>query len=132
MERFSFRLENILRLKEKLEENRERNFSKRRAELLRIEQEMTETRGKLIAFMRENSYMEGLFTAADIVSIDNYIARFQNRLEGLSEQRSDKKREVAHCMVEDHHISERQACKILCLPRSTYRYRHKLKCINSA
>lgn len=94
MERFSFRLENILRLKEKLEENRERNFSKRRAELLRIEQEMTETRGKLIAFMRENSYMEGLFTAADIVSIDNYIARFQNRLEGLSEQRSDKKREV--------------------------------------
>lgn len=94
MERFSFRLENILRLKVKLEENKERDFSKRRAELLRIEQEMTETRGKLVVFMRENSYREGLFTAADIVSIDNYIARVQNQLEGLSGQRSDKKREV--------------------------------------
>jgi putative transposase len=30
-------------------------------------------------------------------------------------------------MVEEHHVSERQACKIICLPRSTYRYRHKLK-----
>jgi putative transposase len=30
-------------------------------------------------------------------------------------------------MVEEHHVSERQACKVLCLPRSTYRYRHKLK-----
>lgn len=30
-------------------------------------------------------------------------------------------------MVEEHLVSERQACKALCLPRSTYRYRHKLK-----
>jgi putative transposase len=30
-------------------------------------------------------------------------------------------------MVEDHQLSERQACKTLCLPRSSYRYRHKIK-----
>jgi len=30
-------------------------------------------------------------------------------------------------MVQEHHVSERQACKTLCLPRSSYRYRHKIK-----
>jgi putative transposase len=30
-------------------------------------------------------------------------------------------------MVEDHQVSERQACKTLSLPRSSYRYRHKVK-----
>jgi putative transposase len=30
-------------------------------------------------------------------------------------------------MVQEHQVSERQACKTLCLPRSTYRYIHKLK-----
>ena len=30
-------------------------------------------------------------------------------------------------MVEEHQVSERQACKVLCLPRSTYRYRHRIK-----
>ena len=97
MERFSFRLENILRLKKKIEENREREFSKRRAELLRIEQEMIETKGKLIEFMRENTYCEGIFSASDIVAIDNYIARVQGRLEGLSVLKSEKKREVESC-----------------------------------
>lgn len=30
-------------------------------------------------------------------------------------------------MVEEHRLSERQACKTLSLPRSSYRYRHKVK-----
>jgi putative transposase len=30
-------------------------------------------------------------------------------------------------MVLEHQVSERQACKILCLLRSTYRYRHRIK-----
>ena len=30
-------------------------------------------------------------------------------------------------MVDEHQVSERQVCKTLCLPRSTYRYRHKIK-----
>jgi putative transposase len=39
----------------------------------------------------------------------------------------DKKRDVAHYMVEEYLVSERQACRTLCLPRSTYCYRHKIK-----
>jgi len=30
-------------------------------------------------------------------------------------------------MVQEHQVSERQACQTLCLPRSTYRYRHRIK-----
>ena len=94
MEKFSFRLENILRLKKKMEENREREFSKRRAELFRIEKEMSEKKEGLHEFMRENSYNEGVFTASDIIALDNYISRIRSYIDGLSVLRSEKKDEV--------------------------------------
>jgi len=94
VERFNFRLENVLRLKKKIEENREREFSKRNAELFRLEQEMSRKKQKLHDFMNENSYSEGVFTALDIISVDRYITRVRNHLEGLSILREGKKKEV--------------------------------------
>ncbi|HUT64749.1 MAG TPA: flagellar export protein FliJ [Spirochaetota bacterium] len=94
VERFNFRLENVLRLKKKIEENRKHEFSKRSAELFRLEQEMSRKKQKLHEFMNENSYSEGVFTALDIITVDRYITRVQNHLEGLSILREGKKREV--------------------------------------
>lgn len=94
MERFNFRLENVLRLKKKIEENREREFSKRRTEFFRLEQEMSRKKQNLFEFMKENPYKEGIFTALDIISVDRYITKVQNHLEGLSIIREGKKKEM--------------------------------------
>ena len=98
MERFSFRLENVLRLKKKIEENRERDFSRRRAELLRLEQKMTLEKQRLHEFMKDNSRMEGVFSALEIISVDRYITRVQNRIEGLGVLRTEKEKEVQGCL----------------------------------
>lgn len=34
---------------------------------------------------------------------------------------------LVHFMVEEHGVSERQACKALCMPRSSYQYEPKAK-----
>jgi len=94
VERFNFRLENVLRLKKKIEENREREFSKRRTEFFRLEQEMSRKKQNLFEFMKENPYKEGIFTALDIISVDRYITKVQNHLEGLSIIREGKKKEM--------------------------------------
>jgi len=92
--RFSFRLENVLHLRKKMEENTERVFSKKRADLLRVEMEIEKSEGRLVRFMRENSLADGVFTAAYVVAIDNYISREKGRLEGLAILRSEKQQEV--------------------------------------
>jgi flagellar export protein FliJ len=98
LERFSFRLENVLRLRKKIEENQERDFSRKKAELLRIEGEIRETKSKLRDFMRESSYNGKVFTAFDIVSVDNYITRIHRVLEGLSIMQSERKKAVQHSL----------------------------------
>ena len=94
MERFSFRLDNVLRIRKKIEENKERDFSMKKAELLRIEGEIKETRGKLKDFMRDNSYSNREFTAFDIVSVDNYISRIHHIIDGLFIIRDEREKEV--------------------------------------
>ena len=39
----------------------------------------------------------------------------------------DQKREVAQGLIRDHHLSERQACIQVGLPRSTFQYKRKTK-----
>jgi flagellar export protein FliJ len=92
--RFFFRLENVLRLRRKMEENREREFSNKKADLIRVEQEIERTAGHLTRFMRENSRLEGVFSAAEAIGVDNYISREKGRLEGLAVLRSEKQHEV--------------------------------------
>jgi flagellar FliJ protein len=94
VERFSFRLENVLRIRKKIEENKERDFSMKKAELLRIEGEIRETRGKLQDFMRDNTFGSRVFTAFDIVSVDNYINRIQNVIDGLFVIRDEREKDV--------------------------------------
>ncbi|MBN2324917.1 MAG: flagellar export protein FliJ [Spirochaetes bacterium] len=94
MARFSFRLENVLRVRKKMEENTERDFSKKKADLLQVEREIEQTAGHLTRFMRESSKLEGVFTAAEAIGLDNYISREKGRLEGLAVLRSEKQEEV--------------------------------------
>ena len=111
MERFSFRLENVLRIRKKIEENKERDFSMKRAELLRIEGEINETRGKLRDFMRENSYGGRVFTAFDIVSVDNYISRIHHTIDGLFVIRAEREKEVQRSL---NMLTEaRKECKVI-------------------
>jgi len=94
VERFTFRLENILRLRKKMEEGCELDFSRKKAELLKIEGEIRDTKEKLSNFFHDNSYMEGIFTASDIIAVDNYINRVENIIKGLTSMRFEKEDEV--------------------------------------
>ncbi len=102
MARFSFRLEKVLHVRKKMEENTEREFSKKRTDLLRVEQEIEQTAGRLGLFMRENSRVEGVFTAAEVIAVDNYISREKGRLEGLTILRSEKQHEVDRSLAALH------------------------------
>lgn len=102
MARFSFRLENVLHLRKKMEENTEREFSNKKADLLRVEQEIEQTAGRLGLFMRENSRVEGVFTAAEVIAVDNYISRENGHLEGLAVLRSEKQHEVDRSLAALH------------------------------
>ncbi len=94
MRRFYFRLENVLRVRKKLEEGVEREFSKRKAMLLRIEDEIRELGGKLQDFIQEHGNVLGVFTAAEIIAVDNYIARIEHNINRLKERRLDMEVEV--------------------------------------
>lgn len=92
MKRFYFRLENVLRVRKKVEEGVEKEFSRRKAQLLRIEVEIDELGIKLRSFIQENGNMAGVFSAAEMVAVDNYISRIEHSIKRLKEK---------HCQMEE-------------------------------
>lgn len=94
MERFVFRLENVLRLRKKIEEGKELEFSKKKGELVKVEIEMRGTEKKFDTFIHENSHMEGTFSASEIVAVDNYIHKVRGNIEQLKGLRAEREHEV--------------------------------------
>ena len=101
MARFNFRLERVLKLKKRIEESSQREFSKRRAELLRVEREMDDVKEKLREFIEKNPYTEGVFTATEIIWLDNYISKTHRTIEILAGRQKEKEEEVIEAEVVD-------------------------------
>lgn len=99
MARFNFRLERVLKLKKRIEEGSQREFSKRRTELLRVESEMEDVKEKLREFIKKNPYTEGVFTATEIIWLDNYISKSHRTIQNLAEQQKEKEEEVIEALV---------------------------------
>jgi flagellar export protein FliJ len=94
LERFVFRLENVLKLRKKIEEGVQLEFSKKRAELVRVDLEIDGSRDTLTNFVNENLRMEGTFSASEILAVDNYIHRVRGRIRQLRDLRRRKEDEV--------------------------------------
>lgn len=94
MEKFVFRLENVLKLRKKIEERVQLEFAKKRAELVMVDLEIDGSRDTLTNFVNENLWMEGTFLASEILAIDNYIHRVRGRIRQLKDLRREKEDEV--------------------------------------
>jgi flagellar FliJ protein len=92
--RFAFRLENVLRIRKKLEEAAQRKFSRALGELLEAKAKLEKAAERLRAFIREHRIEGGVFTAAEIVMIDNYIALVEKNILDLRAVKEEKEREV--------------------------------------
>lgn len=96
MQRFTFRLENVLRIRRKLEEGVQRDFSRALGMLLRVKAELEGAVSRLRVFIRENRLSEGeTFTAFEIVAIDNYIVLVEREIKRLRAAEKDREEEVA-------------------------------------
>ena len=96
MQRFTFRLENVLRIRRRLEEGVQRDFSRALGMLLRVKAELEGAVSRLRVFIRENRLSEGeTFTAFEIVAIDNYIALVEREIKRLRAVEEDREEEVA-------------------------------------
>jgi flagellar export protein FliJ len=96
--RFDFRLEHVLRFRQREEEAREREFAMQRAQLLSIDGDIQQNRDTLHSFIHENSRSEGTFTVLDIVAVDNYITRLEKTIEALEALRARKEEEVQNVL----------------------------------
>jgi len=94
LKRFYFRLENVLRVRKKIEEGVEREFSRRKAQLLKVEAEIHELGRKLHSFIHENGNMAGVFNAAEMIAVDNYISRIEHNIKKLKEKHKQLEEEV--------------------------------------
>lgn len=94
MRRFTFRLENVLRFRRNQEEEAQREFSLRHAQLQRIDDQLRELRATVGRFVRETSYGEGVFSPLEAVAVDSYIARLAGSIKGLQTVRRQKADEV--------------------------------------
>lgn len=94
MQRFTFRLEHVLRFRMNKEEGVQRELSLRRAQLLRIDGQLRELRSTMSRFVRETGYGEGEFSPLEAVAVDSYIARLAGSIKGLQEVRRRKALEV--------------------------------------
>lgn len=90
MQRFSFRLENVLRIRKKIEEGVQRDFGRALSELMKAEEELNLAVKKLKRFIRENPLNEGVFSAYEIIAIDSYIARIEREIKNLFAVRAEK------------------------------------------
>lgn len=98
MERFVFRLENVLRLRKKIEEGTELEFSKKKAELVKVENEIKDTEKKFGTFIHENSHIEGTFTAFEIVAVDNYIHKVRDKIKQLNGRRVEREQQAIEAL----------------------------------
>jgi flagellar FliJ protein len=94
LERFVFRLENVLKLRKKIEERVELEFSKKRAELVKVDLEINGSKDTLRNFINDNLRIEGTFSADQVVAVDNYIHRIRGRIRQLNDLRQEKESEV--------------------------------------
>jgi flagellar export protein FliJ len=92
--RFAFRLDNVLRIRKKLEEAAQRDFSRALGEQLEAGRRLEAAAGELKAFVRENRLESGVFTASEIVMIDNYVALVRKKIVALRAEREEKERET--------------------------------------
>jgi flagellar export protein FliJ len=93
--RFYFRLENVLNIRRKQEEGVQRQFALRRAELLKIENNINDMGDKMHRFMAQNQISEGSFTVMEVLAVDNYISRLEIEIRGLEMLRKEKEEEVS-------------------------------------
>jgi flagellar FliJ protein len=100
LERFTFRLENILKLRKKTEERSQLEFAKRRAVLLKVQREIEKSREKFQSFIRKNPFRQGTFTVTEIIAVDNYISKSRGKLEELDSLKQEKQQEVSAAMEE--------------------------------
>lgn len=96
---FYFRLENILKLRERIEQNKLIDFSRKRQKLLELERELSAQAGKLSDFIRDNHF-EGIFTASEIMAVDNYIYRLRKKIDQLRENLRKREEEARIALQE--------------------------------
>ena len=94
MEKFVFRLENVLKLRKKIEEGIELDFAKKKAELVKVDLEIEGSNSTLSNFVSENLRIEGTFSAREMLAIDNYIHRVRGTIRKLKNLRREKEDEV--------------------------------------
>ncbi len=111
MQRFTFRLENVLRFRMNKEEGVQRELSLRRAQLLRIDGQLRELRSTMSRFVRETGYGEGEFSPLEAIAVDSYIARLAGSIKGLQEVRRRKALEVDRFM--ELLVEARKARKVI-------------------
>jgi flagellar export protein FliJ len=92
---FVFRLERVLKYRKKLEEEAQRDFSKKRRELMQIMHHIDEEREKLGNFVKDYSLKEGVFSAFELVAVDNYISRSHGMIQKLKDREKVKAGEVS-------------------------------------
>jgi len=95
MARFYFRLENVLKLREKIEQNKLLEFSRKRRRLLELEKELESQAGKLSDFIKNNSIADGIFTVSELVAMENYMYRIRLKINELKEHIKKKEQETA-------------------------------------
>ena len=98
MRRFTFRLENVLNIRRKQEEGVQRQFGMRRAELMKIENDINDLGDKMHRFMAQNQIGEGSFTVMEVLAVDNYISRLELEIQGLEMLRKEKEEEVSRIL----------------------------------
>ena len=90
LEKFVFRLENVLRLRKKIEEGKELEFAKKKADLVKVDLEIEGSNSTLSNFVSENLRLEGTFSASEMLAIDNYIHRVRGTISQLKDLRREK------------------------------------------
>lgn len=76
----------------------QRQFALRRAELLKIENDINNLGDKMHRFMAQNQIGEGSFTVMEVLAVDNYISRLEIEIQGLEMLRKEKEEEVSRIL----------------------------------
>jgi flagellar export protein FliJ len=108
---FVFRLERVLKFRKKVEEEAQRFFSKKHGELLQIRSSIHAEQERLTAFFRENPLRQGVFTAFELMAVDNFIGRIHGTIRRLRDKEKLKVVEVAS--ARDELVKARKETKLL-------------------
>lgn len=76
----------------------QRQFALRRAELLKMENDINNLGDKMHRFMAQNQIGEGSFTVMEVLAVDNYISRLELEIQGLEMLRKEKEEEVSRIL----------------------------------